>query len=67
MIINPRSLKKCFAYLRRLQNREAESIKRIREEGIVQPELITRDQTLQNIIRAHPAIRWATVRSKNPI
>lgn len=45
-----------------LRGKELEFIELIRESGIVQPELITEDKTLQDIILIHPAIKWAVIR-----
>lgn len=46
-----------------LNDKEIEFIKRIKESGEINPELITNDTRLQQIIPLHPAIKWAAFKS----
>jgi predicted nucleotidyltransferase component of viral defense system len=43
-----------------LNDSESEFISKIRNKGIIQPDLITNDLELRNRIKTHPAILWAT-------
>ena len=55
---NPLDFSQCNS-----QSEEIEFIRRIRQSGSMQPELITEDKNLQNVILAHPAIKWAIIRA----
>jgi hypothetical protein len=43
-----------------LNNNEVEFISKIRNEGMIQPDLITHDLVLRERIKTHPALLWAT-------
>ena len=61
-------VKRCKDRLRTLlplTDKEAEFIRLVREDGKIEPALLTADSTLQAIISDHPALKWRVFQERN--
>lgn len=57
------SLKSALGVLMPLNENENQFIQALRENGVIQPELISPDKNMQARIKKHPALQWAIKKS----
>jgi len=59
-----KTVKEKLSVLFPLSENESEFVRRVREDGVIEPTLITADTALAEIVRQHPSLLWRASKAK---